>query len=565
MNRPDPGGLAIPDPLLGTSQPDRFWSVTNIAEATPDLLTPLCWAVWEEPPEVAWRQVMCDFGVLARREVYFPGDPNQHSNGCFYGRQALNVDELRRVLARLPFISPDDVERDLLGSVRPGLPREPAAPARLPVVAVKTPLVLLRTHRRLRRGHAESRSWWRAAVTRPGGRITEPASALESAYAGLLDARSRFGRAFHLHVTVRFLLQSAHGAVRALAARTGDPGLADSALAGYGGVAETQVADDLWRLSRDEITLDGFLAEHGFHGPNEGNPYARSWREDPAPVRSLAETYRRRREVRRPRLLEESSIARRLDAEARLLARTPPPRRPLLRFLLRRAACLTRDLELGKAGYLMCIDGCRAAARRLGAALVALNRIDEIDDVFFLTLTELDELRAGLRDTRSIVKRRREQRTEYLRYRLPVTFHGMPVPVEIATPMVDRPARVTGIPVGGGRAEGRARVVLDAGDDVRLDDGDILVCRLTDPSWAPLFTLAEALVIDIGGAASHGAVVARELGIPCVIGTGDGTATIRDGDHLVVDGDTGVVRITRPDEPDDRPAVAAEPPGSANP
>ena len=77
---------------------------------------------------------------------------------------------------------------------------------------------------------------------------------------------------------------------------------------------------------------------------------------------------------------------------------------------------------------------------------------------------------------------------------------------------------VTGVAASAGRVEGRARVVLDPGAGVGLEPGDVLVCRITDPSWAPLFTLAEALVIDIGGPASHGAIVARELAIPCVIG-----------------------------------------------
>lgn len=84
--------------------------------------------------------------------------------------------------------------------------------------------------------------------------------------------------------------------------------------------------------------------------------------------------------------------------------------------------------------------------------------------------------------------------------------------------------------------------MLDPNEDVELDDGDILVCKFTDPSWAPLFTLAEALVIDIGGAASHGAVVAREMGIPYVIGTHNGTATIHDGDRIVVDGSGACTR-----------------------
>jgi pyruvate,water dikinase len=102
---------------------------------------------------------------------------------------------------------------------------------------------------------------------------------------------------------------------------------------------------------------------------------------------------------------------------------------------------------------------------------------------------------------------------------------------------------VTGVAASAGRVEGRARVVLDPDCDVVLEPGDILVCRITDPSWAPLFTLAEGLVIDIGGPASHGAIVARELGIPCVIGTGNGTTAIHDGDRVAVDGDAGTVSV----------------------
>jgi pyruvate,water dikinase len=89
---------------------------------------------------------------------------------------------------------------------------------------------------------------------------------------------------------------------------------------------------------------------------------------------------------------------------------------------------------------------------------------------------------------------------------------------------------------------GRARVVRDpmAAD---LEEGDILVCATTDPSWTPLFMLAAALVIDTGGAMSHGAIVARELGVTCVINTGTGTRDIPDGAMIAVDGARGTVEI----------------------
>jgi pyruvate,water dikinase len=96
-------------------------------------------------------------------------------------------------------------------------------------------------------------------------------------------------------------------------------------------------------------------------------------------------------------------------------------------------------------------------------------------------------------------------------------------------------------------------VIIDPADAAPLEPGEILVCRFTDPSWTPLFLLASALVIDIGGPTSHGAIVARELGVPCVIGTGDGTLVIGDGDHLAVDGSIG--RATIIDRPASRTAT----------
>jgi pyruvate,water dikinase len=76
-----------------------------------------------------------------------------------------------------------------------------------------------------------------------------------------------------------------------------------------------------------------------------------------------------------------------------------------------------------------------------------------------------------------------------------------------------------------------------------LEPGDILVCQTTDPSWTPLFLVAEALVIDTGGAMSHGAIVARELGVTCVINTKTGTRDIPDGAAISVDGRSGVVTL----------------------
>ena len=99
---------------------------------------------------------------------------------------------------------------------------------------------------------------------------------------------------------------------------------------------------------------------------------------------------------------------------------------------------------------------------------------------------------------------------------------------------------VNGLGVSPGVVEGVARVVHEPGES-ELEPGEILVCQTTDPSWSAYFLLAGGVVIDIGGSLSHGAIVARELGIPCVINTLDGTRRLRTGDRIRVDGGTGRV------------------------
>lgn len=104
------------------------------------------------------------------------------------------------------------------------------------------------------------------------------------------------------------------------------------------------------------------------------------------------------------------------------------------------------------------------------------------------------------------------------------------------------PGALAGSPVSTGTVEGRARVILKL-EEARMDKGDILVAPYTDPGWTPLFPLAAGLVTEVGGLMTHGAVVAREYGIPAVVGVDNATRTIRDGQRIRVDGTHGFVEI----------------------
>jgi len=104
-------------------------------------------------------------------------------------------------------------------------------------------------------------------------------------------------------------------------------------------------------------------------------------------------------------------------------------------------------------------------------------------------------------------------------------------------------SRLTGAAASPGVVEGRARVVIDVGEIAGVRDGDVLVCPITSPAWAPIFSNVKAVVTDIGGVMSHAAIVCREYGLPAVVGTGRATAEIRTGQRIRVDGSTGIVTI----------------------
>jgi pyruvate,water dikinase len=182
----------------------------------------------------------------------------------------------------------------------------------------------------------------------------------------------------------------------------------------------------------------------------------------------------------------------------------------------------------------------------LGTHLAADGRLDDPEDVFYFRVGELTEgpLPANAKE---IVAGRKAQRTEFQRLDIATHWQGSPVSFEIARaksrcePTLME-STVRGIGASGGVVEGVVRIVHDP-TFTDIEPDEVLVCTTTDPSWASVLFLSSALVVDIGGLLSHAAVVAREVGVPCVIGTGDGTTVLRTGDLVRVDGNAGTVEI----------------------
>ncbi|WP_223587664.1 phosphoenolpyruvate synthase [Neobacillus bataviensis] len=169
--------------------------------------------------------------------------------------------------------------------------------------------------------------------------------------------------------------------------------------------------------------------------------------------------------------------------------------------------------------------------------------IQEKEDIYYLTFEELHEAARTNKLDYQIIKKRKEEYKLYEKLTPPrvITSDG-----EIVTGEYNRenlpPEAIVGLPVSSGVIEGRARVILNM-EDADLEDGDILVTAFTDPSWTPLFVSIKGLVTEVGGLMTHGAVIAREYGLPAVVGVENATKLIKDGQRIRVHGTEGYITI----------------------
>lgn len=231
----------------------------------------------------------------------------------------------------------------------------------------------------------------------------------------------------------------------------------------------------------------------------------------------------------------------------------------LVRFFLHRAHALAGFREMTRFVVGLVMAQARALLWPVGAALVKAGRLNQAEEVFFLTLPEAHAALAGADLREQVSARRATFERELGRRQVPLvllsngtvpTTHPEPTPNTVPTERV-----LQGTPASPGRVTALARVILDP-HHARLAPGEILVAPSTDPGWTPLFLQAAGLVMEVGGATAHGAIVAREYGLPAVVGVAGATEHIRTGSRLTLDGGTGIVTI--------EPEGQAEEPESAS-
>ncbi len=289
--------------------------------------------------------------------------------------------------------------------------------------------------------------------------------------------------------------------------------------------------------------LTAFLAEHGHRTAAEIDLGMPRWSDDPTQVLgSLANYLRLTDAADHPDVRFARSAAAAEAAVAEVVARVRRRSRIralVTRFALRRTRQLAGMRETHKDYLVRLLAHARAQLAVIGTELAWRGRIADASDVYFLELREVDAALRGTDQRTAVAARRDEYARELRRRHIPrVLLSDGTEPEALAAPPPD--GALVGTPASAGTVTGVVRVVLDP-MHAHLEPGEILVAPSTDPGWTPLFLTAGGLVMEMGGANSHGAVVAREYGIPAVVGVPEATTRLRTGQTVTVDGASGAI------------------------
>ncbi len=291
--------------------------------------------------------------------------------------------------------------------------------------------------------------------------------------------------------------------------------------------------------------LSAFLQKYGHRAVAEIDIGVPRWSEDPAHILGVLANYLRLDDPKRaPDAMFTTGAA---EADTLVATLTERARRRgwvrgwIVGFALDRARQLAGLRELPKYYFIVVLARLRRQLTLVGMELAARGLVSAPDDVFFLTLREARAAVAGENMTDLVRHRREEYAHEMRRRHVPrvLLSDGTEPEAQImAAQKVD--GALTGTPASAGSVTGQARVIMDP-VGAHLEPGEILVAPSTDPGWTPLFLTAGGLVMEMGGANSHGAVVAREYGIPAVVGVNGATSRLSTGQAITVDGTNGVI------------------------
>lgn len=578
--------MDITKPWVVDNELSTRWPVytrANVGEVSGTVATPLFWTMIGGPPnEDQWKGALVEFGAFDLDE-FRPGELD--IQGLVHGYVYLNLSHSRTFGARMPGATPDLMDRTYLGDVK--------APAYVPHPDDDRPgfterilatigRVMSETGRPDLEDHRQLAEKLRAE--RP---VFDDMSSVE-----LLARQRTVLREYYGPVVLRTHLRMVYegsvvaGALDQALAPLGDPSLTIALTSGLGNIASAAPNTVMWRLGRlvkESSTLsaefdsgidgldgrlrsssdsavrdfvDGFddlLYRFGSRSTQEWEANAKTWESFPAIPLGMIDRMRLQPNEKSPNSQQHRLRAERESAMARVRDRLAdrPTDLAALESVLQSVALYSAAREQSKSNTIRVLHEGRLPMVELGRRFAAAGHFSRPDDIMMLRADELDALLDNPAGFGDVIAERWAWFDELSEYEPPFIIEAGKVPpitswARRKTPSVDIAVAgdvLTGLPACAGVATGIARVIHDPEDAADLEPGEVLVAPLTDPGWTPLFTPAEAVVVNVGSPMSHAAIVSRELGIPCVLGVKDATKRIPDGARITVDGGTGTITV----------------------
>lgn len=555
----------------------------NVGEVSPHPFSPLTGSMIGGPAsEVPWKQALIDFGAFDADEFR---DDVIDIQGMLHGYIYLNLSNLRVFGARMPGASPELMDRTYLGERSEAPAYEPhpddAKPGYTERILATVNRVFATENRDDFAEDAVRAAEIRAA--RPVYSTLSDAELVERARRLLAE---EYWQTLYKHLMMVYEASLVTGLLDQALAPLEDPTLAPRLMGGLGNIASAAPSGALWKISRlvkDSPTLtkvfdagtegllerlggsddpdatafmvawDSFIYEYGSRSADEWNAMPATWETHTRIPLGLVERMRLQPADRTPegQSLRLRAEREHLTTEFREKLADKPEQLGQLDLAQKLVGIYMPARELSKTNVIRILHEARLAIRELANRYVERGLFATAEDITMLRETELDALLEDPAAMLPIVSERWEWFRELELLEPPYIVKTGEVPPITTWPKKQDPAVsiaksgeiLTGLAACPGVATGIARVINDPTEAIDLEPGEILVAPITDPGWTPLFTSAEAVVVNVGSTLSHAAIVSRELGIPCVLGVPNATKRIPNGAKLTVDGASGLVTV----------------------
>jgi len=280
-----------------------------------------------------------------------------------------------------------------------------------------------------------------------------------------------------------------------------------------------------------------FLERHGHRCVREAELHEKPWEENPLQLVQMLQT--RVRSGAREHTHERSLLK-----AQEILSGLKPMQRIIIKSFLNNARTAVSRREITKSASIKLLHRIRIAYQHFAELLVQKGLLNDNDQVYYLTHEEIGKMiKDNSPSWRSKANKRRELLPQTAALQFTEVCNGIPEPIDEEKEIVILDGQLKGIPVSNGVVRARVRIVNKLEDAALLQPGEIMVASFTDIGWTPYFSIVSGLITEIGSPLSHGAVVAREYGIPAVVGAKGAKQFLKDGDFVKLDGDRGIVEI----------------------